>query len=315
MAASSLKKYAGQYSLGNWEWSRWSPLMARVTAVLLVLLIMWQLVQLVLLWLSGPEVAVDAPIVQPQPVSQSTGQLDIANWHLFGRSVANNPLNLSALPETPLDLELRGIVSGIDSDQSGHAIIVDRNGGQWVYAVGDDVPGGATVQAITPQQVVLRRNGQDETLSLPELLDGSSDAVASSGRPPGARQGVLVNAAPSQLRGLRRQPGAIPSTSVPIAGLGGVQLGGANLQQLTQSVQVTPVSGGFKVFPGRNAEVFRQLGLHANDVITAVNGQPMTNAQAALQLFQNLDKTQAITLSVRRGNQVLQLQPDLSALK
>jgi len=68
------------------------------------------------------------------------------------------------------------------------------------------------------------------------------------------------------------------------------------------------------VFPGRNATLFRQLGLHANDVITAVNGQPVSNVQAAMQIFQNFDSNSAITLSVRRGNQVLQLQPNVASL-
>lgn len=312
MPAAALKKYSGQYWPSSRDWSRWSPLLARLACVVLAIFSLWQIVRLILLWLSGPEVALSLPPVQQSRTLQSSAQVDIARWHLFGRSAASNPLNLAALPETPLDLELRGIVSGMQSEQDGYAIIVARDGGQWVYAVGDSVPGGATVRAITPEQVVLRRNGQDETLSLPELLNRQSNPAGTSSAD-NSGNGFALNAAPPQLRGLRGQQAAPRAMSVP-GGLAGVQLDNANLQRLAQSVQVTPVSGGFKVFPGRNATLFRQLGLQANDVITAVNGRPIANMQAAMQLFQNLDSTQAITLSVKRGNQVVQLQPDLAAV-
>ncbi len=303
-----------QYRPGSIEWSRWSVLCARIACVLLILLLMWQVVRLVLLMLSGPEVELDIPAARQLGSRPAAAPVDIAGWHLFGRATVSNPLNLSALPETPLDLQLRGIVSGMKSDQEGHAIIVDGRGGQWVYKVGDSVPGDATVRAITPDQVILERNGQNETLSLPQLLAGSS-AAATARSAQNVRPGNLINAAPTQLRGLRGQPGIAPAISAPVGSISGAQLDTANLARLSQSVQVTPVNGGFKVFPGRNAAVFRQLGLHANDVITAVNGQPLSNVQAAMQIFQNLDNTSAITLSVRRGGQVVQLQPDMGSLR
>lgn len=284
--------------------------------MLLAIWLLWLIVKLVLLLISGPEVVVDVPAARQLRNQQTNAPVEIANWHLFGRTAVSNPLNLMALPETPLNLELRGIVSGMESDQQGHAIIVDSSGQQWVYKVGDIVPGDATVKAITPDQVVLERNGQNEALSLPQRLNSASGAVASNQRQsalPGAISAPLVSGSPQPLTGLRGQPQAIAPVTIP-GGLAGAQLNTANLQRLSQSIQVTPVSGGYKVFPGRNATVFKQLGLQANDVVTAVNGRPLSNVQSAMQVFQNLNQNQAITLSVRRGNQVVQLQPDTSAL-
>lgn len=310
MPANALMNYSP-------EWPRWSGLLARLTCVLLAVWLLWLIVKLVLLLVSGPEVVLDAPAARQVRVQQINAPVEIANWHLFGRAAVSNPLNLAALPETPLNLELRGIVSGLESDQEGHAIIVDGSGRQWVYKVGDVVPGDATVKAITPEQVVLERNGQNEALSLPQRLNAASGAVANNQRrsalPGSLSGGSLVGGSPQQLTGLRGRPQQIAPVTIP-GGLAGVQLDTANLQRLSQSVQVTPVSGGYKVFPGRNATVFKQLGLQANDVITAVNGRPLSDVQSAMQVFQNLGQNQAITLSVRRGNQVIQLQPDTAAL-
>ncbi len=311
MSAISLK----QYSLYASDWTRWSAPLARVIAVLLSVWLLWLLVRLVLLLISGPEVVVNVPVTRPAQNSAASTSVDLARWHLFGRAAVGNPLQLSELPETPLDLQLRGIASGTQSDQEGHAIIVDGGGRQWVYKVGDEVPGGAVVKAITPQQVVLERNGQNEALSLPQLRQqraGSTNRQAGNG---GIRAAAGLVNAPRQLAGLRGQPQSLAGLSIPGGVLSGAQLNNVNFEQLSQSVQVTPVNGGYKVFPGRNATIFRQLGLQANDVITAVNGQPITNPQAAMRLFQNLDSASAVTISVRRGNQVVQLQPDLSALR
>ncbi len=311
MSAAAFK----QYSLNSMQWSHWSLPGARIVCLLLVLMLMWQSVRLVLLLLSGPEVELDVPAAQQFSNRQAAAPVDISSWHLFGRAAVSNPLNLAALPETPLNLQLRGIVSGTESDQEGHAIIVDSSGTQWVYEVGDEVPGGAVVRAITPEQVVLERNGRNEALSLPQRPAGVNATAGSGATGRNTASAGLINAAPRQLRGLRGQPGNSPAITAPAGSITGAQLDTANLARLSQSVQVTPVNGGFKVFPGRNAAVFRQLGLQANDVITAVNGQPLNNAQAAMQIFQNLDSTQAITLSVRRGGQVVQLQPDLNSLQ
>ena len=278
----------------------------------------WYIVQLAFLLLTGPnvEIQIDRTPVARQSVSNSLpSEQQIASWHLFGESPVNDPLLFDTLPETPLDLELRGIVAGESSDKTGKAIIIDSSGNEGVYNVGDSLADNTEVIAIQPHQVVLQRGATREALSLP-LHDGvarnssnRTSQVATSQRPtPATSQGIQIGEI-SNFRGLRG-PAA--------GGLAPVNIAGMNVTDfsaLAKSVRVTPVTGGgFRVFPGRDATVFRQLGLQANDVLTAVNGQPLTNVQAAMQIFQQTDNVAGITISVRRGNQVIQLQPDVSAL-
>ncbi len=318
------------FSLHGLDHERLQPIAARVSLVLLLLLVMWLAVRWLMLLASGPEIVVRMPDL-PQSAGQQTSLAasngnaavnSIADLHLFGAAGDANPLQLEMLPETPLDLELRGIVASSDEDQQGHAIIISSDGREWVYGVGDRLSDDTQVIAITAQQVVLQRNGQRETLSLPRLAADQTAPGVRSTQPVRQQQAqtrtqgnnaLVGNAMP----GLASIRGGMPSITASATGsVAGVTLDSSNLARMAQMIQVTPAAGGgYQVFPGRDASQFRQFGLQANDVVTAVNGQPLTNAQAALQIFQNLPQQNSVTLTIRRDGQVLQLQPDMSALQ
>ena len=318
------------FPLHGLDHERLQPIAARLSLVLLLLLVMWLALRWILLLVSGPEIVVRMPDL-PRPAGQqaslaaSNGNAaanSIADLHLFGAAGVANPLQLEMLPETPLDLELRGIVAASDDDQEGHAIIISSDGREWVYGVGDRLSDDTQVIAITAQQVVLQRNGQRETLSLPRLAADQTAQGVRATRPVRQQQArartqennaLVGNAMP----GLASIRGGMPSITASSTGsIAGVTLDSSNLARMAQMIQVTPAAGGgYQVFPGRDASQFKQFGLQANDVVTAVNGQPLTNAQAALQIFQNLSQQNSVTLTVRRDGQVLQLQPDVSALQ
>lgn len=285
-----------------------------LATLLLFAISVWYLVRLLLLLIAGPDIVV--PVTAAPRVATANvrlpGQQQIAEWHLFGQSSSTDPLQFETLPETPLNLELRGIVAGQDSDKTGHAIIVDGNGNEWVYSVGDRLADDTEVIAVQQHQVVLQRGAVREALSLPMHEEMTRNATRQPGVQRAATQPASrpqIGQQVSSLRGLR---------NVPAGGMPPVSIAGMNVtdfSSLAKSVQVRPVSGGgFRVFPGRDATVFRQLGLQANDVITAVNGQPLTDVQAAMRIFQQTDNIAGVTISVRRGNQVIQLQPDVSSL-
>ena len=139
------------------------------STVLLLLIGGWYLIRLVLLIIAGPDVPV--PVSAAPVIRQSTlalpSQQQIANWHLFGESASDEFLSFGDLPPTPLNLSLRGIVSGEESDQTGYAIIIDDRGNEWVYGVGDKLTDNTEVLAVQSHQVVLERNGVRESLALP----------------------------------------------------------------------------------------------------------------------------------------------------
>lgn len=88
--------------------------------------------------------------------------------HLFGetsknKSKASQPKPIEA-PETRLRLKLRGVFAHSENDQS-RALIAEQDKSAKYYRLGDNLPGGATLDAVASEYVTLNRNGVLETLS------------------------------------------------------------------------------------------------------------------------------------------------------
>ena len=65
-----------------------------------------------------------------------------------------------------LQLVLTGTIAGNDP-QNGLAILGQSAQTAKVYAVGDNVPGGAKLHSVYSDRVIIDRNGQLESLALP----------------------------------------------------------------------------------------------------------------------------------------------------
>jgi general secretion pathway protein C len=221
--------------------------------------------------------------IAPEPVRTD------ADWRLFGEPVAPDYGLRSELPPTPLSLRLRGVVTG----ERGYAIIVDADGNEGVYRVGDEVPGEAAVLDIQPRRVVLTRDGTREALALP----GAAERTATAPR---------RAAAPSERQG----------TSVAGLGIGSLASMTSRFaldpEQLAQRITIVPVAGGgFRVRAGRDAAMFTALGFHANDVVLAINGQPVGNRADVRAVFDDYRPGEPLAITVRRGERQLVLTPDL----
>jgi len=107
---------------------------------------------------------------QSAPVSVSTRQVSISalvSAHLFGqpqqRSAAE-PIETTNAPETRLRLQLRGVFAHSDPALSRVLISAQGKSAKY-YRLGDSLSGGATLEAVAAEHVVLNRDGQLETLS------------------------------------------------------------------------------------------------------------------------------------------------------
>lgn len=91
----------------------------------------------------------------------------IAAVALFGDATktAAQVANMN-LPTTNLQLTLRGAV--VESDQSKSSAVIEEPGKPALsYQVGDTLPGNVSLNAVFADHVVLKRNGQLETLKFP----------------------------------------------------------------------------------------------------------------------------------------------------
>lgn len=99
---------------------------------------------------------------RPKPVPKV-----VASVPLFGNpSMAADEAANKNLPTTNLQLVLRGVVADSDAAKSS-AMIEEPSKPALSYNVGDTLPGNAVLNAVFTDHVVLKRNGQLETLNFP----------------------------------------------------------------------------------------------------------------------------------------------------
>ena len=101
--------------------------------------------------------SVDAILLSHYPTQ--TVYFDVAGQHLFGHYLAN----LANLPMTHLPLKLQGTIVNQKQAQNSIALI-QFSGKTKLYSVGDRLPGGAQIDRILQQRVILKRNGHLESL-------------------------------------------------------------------------------------------------------------------------------------------------------
>ncbi len=60
---------------------------------------------------------------------------------------------------------------------------------------------------------------------------------------------------------------------------------------------------GFRAYPGRNRAIFSKLGLKAGDLVTAINGTPLDDPQKSQDVFNTIQTSDHVTVTVERGGQ------------
>jgi len=230
--------------------------------------------------------AVHTPVVQARPLDLDV----ITRAQLFGAAA---PGPGEAIKGTQVPLVLTGVIAGNDA-QNGLAIIGQSAQATKVYAVGDMLPGGVRLHAVYEDRVVLDNNGQLESLALPRNL---SPALAP---PPSAA--LLQGGANPSFERVRRmiseQPGLIGDVLRPQPV---VDLKSGHMN-------------GFRVFPGRDRTAFARLGLHAGDLVTAINGTPLDDRDRSEQILKTLSSASEAHVTVVRGGQQQDLVLNIAQL-
>ncbi|MBT8139033.1 MAG: hypothetical protein KJP25_04640 [Gammaproteobacteria bacterium] len=122
--------------------------------------------------------------------------------NFFGLADAEPTIDVEQLPETKLELVLRGAFAANESSEAG-AIIEDDRKIAHHYAIGDELPGEAQLKAIYPDRVVLARNGLLETLYFPEEID--TGGIGTRRNTSESRSGANVNSAATKEANERRE--------------------------------------------------------------------------------------------------------------
>ena len=261
-----------------------------LVSLVFVVLIGWQIAKMIWMLVPGSAVGVVVPLPDSLPASNSssgtsTDVTAIAASHIFGIADAEQTgpapvvAEVEDLDETRLQLVLNGTVAS-DIPNYSVAIISDGGNDQTVYIIGDSVGNNATLHAVYADRVVLNENGRLTSLNLPREF---KDVPTS-----GVRRATTST---------RQKPGNSQSLQAVVT---------QNLTKLTDVIRPTPyrVQGqqvGFRVYPGRDRRQFAALGLRPGDIIKDIDGQALSDASQAMQIFQSLGTAEQVTVTIERN--------------
>jgi len=231
------------------------------------------------------EIISDAPPAVANPDRQLISQMP--GWHLMGVATqGSKPVRTSTpidAPETKLQLVLRGALASNDP-QHARAIIADPRGKEEQYRLGAKLPGNAELSEVQPDRVILRRNGRYETLRLPRDKKASTRVASRS-------VSARATASPQQRLSSARQQ---------------LQRGSGNLGNL---VRATPKRGedgstiGYVLSPGRDPDLFAQVGLHTGDIAIQINDIKLDNPSNSARALKSMQSGNSVSVTVLRNGQ------------
>jgi general secretion pathway protein C len=229
------------------------------------------------------------PVKSPQPVvgiatqpraHQGANVQAVVSAHLFGIATADpTAQDPGKAPLSSANLVLAGTIA-TQNPKRGIAIISD-GGPSKVYSVGDNV-NGAALYSVYLDHVILDRGGTLETLLLPRVLTGMRGPVRKIG--PDPRTAAAVD---NIRRMVQQDPGILDQVMRTVA----------SYDNAAGKLR------GFRAYPGRNRAIFSKLGLKPGDLVTAINGQPLDDPQHSQEVFNTIQSSNTVTVTIERGGQ------------
>lgn len=272
-----------------------------IVTVVLIVMLAHSLAQLSWNLLLPPEADLSATVddslnrAPPSiPADDNTDYTAVADWHLFGELPKAQPKPPAPAPvrapETRLNLNLVGIFFSDNHDFAVALIAASDNTGVRGYRVGDPLPGGAHLEKVHADRVVLNRNGRLETLSLPKQTAFSYQAPPPNPPSSSAVENETINATDVAAE-IRERIATQP-------------------QGLRNLVQARPYikNGqfmGFRLLPGLDDQMFEELGLEPGDVVTQINGVRLTDPQQSMTVIQDVLNADQVAVQVlRKGTEI-----------
>jgi len=281
----------GAVSGGDWR----SSLLARAPQIVTFILALALAAQLALIvvGLAGRSRQTTLATVQSAPPAPPLDIGGLVNAHLFGNAVVQNANGDGAnAPPSSMPLVLAGLLATEDPKE-GMAIIGESAAAAKVVAVGQQVPGGATLHSVYNDRAVIERNGALESVLLPRRTAGTLSAAP----PPPPVAAPQNDAAIERMRRLvSDDPTIIGQVMRP------------------QPVFAGGKMRGFRVYPGANRQAFARIGLRAGDLVTAINGTPLDDKDRAQEIFATLNSSTDARVTVTRNGRQQELVLNLAQI-
>ncbi len=262
------------------------------------------------LWPHPEQTSGQSTLTSNKPTRSNSPQtLNLAalkRLNLFGdlttKPVQEKKEKVTDAPVTRLKLTLTGVVT---STEEGHgAAIIENRNQQETYGVNDEIEGtNATLEEVHVDRVIISNNGVNETLML-DGVDYNKPSSRSAAKPRPTRQAqppmdedenrrTLSSDALQARRELQQKPSSF-----------------------TDYIAVAPnrENGeltGYRVSPGKNSSLFKEVGLKSGDVITDINGLDLTDMQQGLEAMNLLRELESLQMTIQRKDELLTIYLDL----
>lgn len=231
--------------------------------------------------------------------------------HLFGVAGATATTENVAVAavETRLPLELQAVFVATEEATESTAIIAEKGQSGRLYRLDMDLPGGATLEEVHSDHVVLARAGTRERLTFPHLMTGLASPL-DAGVPEASTfdQSIDDDAYEPMDTGTEAAPiPDVPAEFAPDASLEDYQ---SRLEEdpvgTLESLGVEPLATdsaqGYRVGNLAQSPQLRQTGLQPGDVIVSVNGQPVGDVDADRMELANVLAKGSARIEVQRGS-------------
>ncbi len=192
--------------------------------------------------------------------------------------------NIESTKNTKLNLKLHGLFASSDP-KIGSAIIASGKE-QKLYSVDDEIEGnrGVKLARVLDRRVILDNRGSLESLWL-----FSEDDFKIAARPASTPTPKSKSDAPKNIRTSAR-PDQVPKNIGDVVRFSVHREGGQMV--------------GYRIRPGRDRELFSQVGLKANDIVTSVNGIEVNDPKQIRSVYKSMKTATEAQLTVRRDDQI-----------
>jgi type II secretion system protein C len=255
--------------------------------------------------------------VAAAPVGRSTPSLNLFNRSILGRSLfdsagVDTPVESSGAShvgdpftdcaKSTLSMTLLGTMPAVPYEL-GTALLKgseSKDAAPRVYQVGDQLANDATLWGVYRKKIFVRRNsGEVECLSF-DLEEGSGR------RPARASKAKDEDKKPSG-RHTWEGISKVGENEYEVSP-DDVAYAMANMDRLSRDARITQYykdgeRSGFRLSSIRRNGVFGKLGFQNNDVITSINGMPISSTEQALQIYQSLQNDKDFSVSLLRRGQ------------
>jgi len=218
-------------------------------------------------------------VLQPaSPAVARAGSADLTDLRglgsvqLFGRAAPRSRAAEASVAPSNLNMTLTGVAARATG---GCALVIVQGQPEAAFCSGEEVSPGVRLDTVERDRIVIVRNGAREAVFMKDA-EGGAAAVPL----PPIVQSVGTDRQIVDRRQLQQQLG--------------------RPEFLNQALIVPNPDGGFLVRQVQAGSLYEKLGLRPGDVIRNVNGQPLTNMDDVMRLYQQFGTAQRVLVDVQR---------------